>query len=163
MAGLQAPPGRAGGRIMASIPTEETAMERFRHIAIAASLLSGAAILGGCMSDGPTRAERLALVQANAGEPVRKIHYFSPIGWDKVDDEHIVVTMRPSEQYLMRLSGPCLDFAGAAPVIAISSQAGWVSAKFDRVTASGSPASCRIEEIRPIDVGALRAAQASGT
>ena len=139
-------------------------MERLRHIAIAASLLSGSALLAGCMTDGPTRAERLAAYQAHAGEPVDKIHYFSPLGWDKVDDEHIVVTMRPREQYLMRLSGPCLDFAGSAPAIAISSQAGWVSAKFDRVTASGSPASCRIEEIRPVDVRAMRAAdQVSGT
>ena len=139
-------------------------MERLRHIAIAASLLSGSLLLAGCMTGGPTRAESLAAYQAHAGEPVDKIHYFSPIGWDKVDDEHITVTMRPSEQYLMRLSGPCLDFAGAAPVIAISSQAGWVSAKFDRVTMAGSPLSCRIEEIRPVDVRAMRAAsQASGT
>ena len=139
-------------------------MERLRHIAIAASLLSGGMLLAGCMTDGPTRAEKLANYKANAGEPVDKIRYFSLLGWDKLDDDHIVVTTRPSEQYLMRLSGPCLDFAGGAPVIAISSQAGWVSAKFDRVTASGSPMSCRIEEIRPVDVRAMRAAdQVSGT
>ncbi len=138
-------------------------MERMRKLAVATAMLSGSALLGGCMTDGPTRAEQLAAYQAHAGEPVDKIRYFSPIGWDKVDDDHIVVTTRPSEQYLMRLSGPCLDFAGGAPVIAISSQAGYVSAKFDRVTASGSPMSCRIEEIRPVDVRAMRGDQVSGT
>ena len=139
-------------------------MERFRHIAIAASLLSGSLLLAGCMTGGPTRAESLAAYQAHAGEPVRQIRYLNPIGWDKIDDEHIVVTMRPREQYLMRLSGSCFDFSSSVPTIAISSQAGWVSAKFDRVTMAGSPLSCRIEEIRPVDVRAMRAAsQASGT
>ena len=63
-----------GGRIMGRIPFEEPAMERFRHIAIAASLLSGSLMLAGCMTDGPTRAERMAAYQAHAGEPVDKIH-----------------------------------------------------------------------------------------
>ena len=139
-------------------------MERLRSTTIAVALLFGSTLLGGCMTThGMTDAERLEAFQAHAGEPVDKIRYFSPIGWDKVDDDHIVVTTRPSEQYLMRLSGPCLDFAGGAPVIAISSQAGYVSAKFDRVTASGSPMSCRIEEIRPVDVRAMRGDQVSGT
>ena len=63
-------------------------MERLRHIAIAASLLSGSLVLAGCMTGGPTRAEQLAAYQAHAGEPVDKIHYFSPIGWDKVDSSN---------------------------------------------------------------------------
>jgi hypothetical protein len=138
-------------------------MERIHKSAVACALAAGAVLSGGCMGDGPTRAERLALLQANAGAPVDRIHYFNPIGWDEVDDNYILVTMRPSEQYLMRLSGPCLDYAGGAPTLAISSTGGYVSTKFDRVSAPGSPISCRIEEIRPVDVRALRAAQDSGT
>ena len=123
-------------------------------------------LLAGCMSDGPTRADRLAMYQSHAGAPVKKIHYYNPIGWEEVDDEHIVLTMRPKEVWLMRLSGPCLDFGQGSPALFVSSQAGVVSSGFDRVTLGGSDVSCRIEEIRPVDTMAMRAAekaQPSGT
>jgi hypothetical protein len=138
-------------------------MERMHKTLVLVATASTGLLLSACMAGGPTRAERLATFQAHAGAPVDKVRYFNPIGWDELDDEHIVVTMRPSEQYLMRLSGPCLQFSSGVPVIAISSTAGYVSTKFDRVTASGSTMSCRIEEIRPLDVAGLRADQASGT
>ena len=130
-----------------------------KHVRMMLAMLPAALLLAGCMSQGPTRAERLALYQAHAGEPVRKIHYYSPIGWEELDDDHIVLTMRPTEAYLLRLSGPCLDFAGGSPALAISSTAGYVSSGFDRVSVGGSNLSCRIEEIRPIDNKGLRAAR----
>lgn len=124
-------------------------------------------LVAGCMSGGATRAERLAAYQAHAGAPVRQIRYYSPIGWEEVDDEHILLTMRPRETYLMRLSGPCLDFDAGSPVLVISSTAGYVARGFDRVSVGASRLSCRIEEIRPLDMQAVRAAeakvQASGT
>jgi hypothetical protein len=122
--------------------------------------------LGGCTS-GPTRADRLAAYQAHAGAPVRQIRYYNPVGWEEVDDEHILLTMRPRETYLMRLSGPCLDFDAGSPVLVVSSTAGYVASGFDRVSVGASRLSCRIEEIRPLDMQAMRAAeaklQASGT
>jgi hypothetical protein len=125
------------------------------------------ALLAGCMSGGRTRAETLAVYQAHAGEPVRQIRYYSPIGWEEIDDEHILLTMRPRESYLMRLSGPCLDYDAGSPVLVVSSTAGYVASGFDRVSLGQSHLSCRIEEIRPLDVQAMRAAeanvQASGT
>ena len=120
-----------------------------------------AMLLAGCMTGGPTRAERLAAYQAHAAAPVKQIRYYSPIGWEEVDDDHILLTMRPREAYLMRLSGPCLDFDGGSPVLAVSSTAGYVASGFDRVSLGGSNISCRIEEIRPVDVAAMRAAQAN--
>jgi hypothetical protein len=132
---------------------------------IAAALLSGSVLLGGCMTThGMDDAERLAAYQAHAGEPVRKVRYYHPIDWNEVDGSHLVITMRPSEQYLMRLSGACLDWRSGPPVISLTSTAGYVTAGFDRLSVSGSQLVCRIEEIRPVDVRAMRAAgQVSGT
>jgi hypothetical protein len=107
--------------------------------------------LAACAS-GMTRAERLSLYEANAGEPVARINFFSPQAWEEIDDNHIAVTMRPKEVYLMRLSGPCLNYDNGAAGMLISTQTGaWVQAKFDRVS-FGSNFSCRIEEIRPLFV-----------
>ena len=130
--------------------------------------LSATLLLAGCMSNGGTRAERLAAYQSHAGAPVKQIRYYNPIGWEEVDDDHILLTMRPKEVWLMKLSGPCLDFGNSSPALAISSQAGFVSSGFDRVSIGGSNLSCRIEEIRPVDTMAMREAeraraQASGT
>ena len=118
---------------------------------------------GGCatvprMSD----AERLSLYMAHAGEPVRDINYYTPIGWTEVDDQHIALQTRPSEEWLLTLSGPCLAHAMGNPALTISSQFNRVTSKFDRVSFGDPPFACRIEEIRPIDVKAMRAARAAG-
>ena len=119
---------------------------------------AAALVLAGCASSMP-RAERLALYEANASEPLTQVTYFSPQGWEEVDSKHILVTMRPREQYLLRLSGPCLDYDNGAATLFFSSQiGGFIQPKFDRITFAGSPISCRIEEIRGINVDGVRAA-----
>jgi hypothetical protein len=119
------------------------------------------AILGlaACASNRPSDADRLALYEAHAGAPVKQIRNYSAIGWDRVDGEHILLTMRPREVWLVRLSGPCLDWGSGSAQLELSSQTGWVVPKFDRVKIKGSPVTCRIEEIRPVDEKAVRAAQ----
>lgn len=137
---------------------------RSRPLAMLALL--PAVLLAGCMTNRPSEEEKLAAYQTHAGAPVKQIRYYSPIGWEEVDDQHLLLTMRPREVYLMRLSGPCLDYANGSPVLTVSSTAGFVSTGFDRVTMGASSPSCRIEEIRPVDIAAMRAlranAQASG-
>jgi hypothetical protein len=154
---------------MRTKPNKEAAMNipmssRLPMLAVVPAALL---LLAGCMSGGPTRAERLAAYQAHAGAPVRQIRYYNPVGWEEVDDEHILLTMRPRETYLMRLSGPCLDYNAGSPVLVISSTGGYVASGFDRISVGPSRLSCRIEEIRPVDLQAMHAAeskvQASGT
>ena len=106
------------------------------HWTLAAGI-AAAALLAGCASN-QTKAEKLAMYQAHASEPVRQVPYFSPQGWEEVDRDHIIVTMRPSEAYLMRLNGPCLDYDNGAAAMLISSTAGVVQPKFDRVSFPGS-------------------------
>lgn len=124
-------------------------------------VLSTLALASGCASDGGMRdADKLAMYQQHADVPLKNIPYNNnPIGWESVDDEHLLLTMTPRRVYLMKLSGPCLDYNAGAPVIAISSQAGRVSAGFDRVTIGDPRLSCRIEEIREVDMVAYRKAR----
>lgn len=122
--------------------------------------------LAACASTRMSDADRLALYSAHAGPPVSNIRYTNPIGWEKIDDEHLLLTMRPREAWLLRISGPCLDWAAGTPTIIVDQSLNRLNAKFDRISVPGNPASCRIEEIRPVDVAAVRAAradQASGS
>jgi hypothetical protein len=127
------------------------------------NLAAGAAatlLLAACASS-QTKAEKLAMYQSHASEPVKQVNYFSPQGWEEIDRDHILVTMRPTEVYLMRLNGPCLDFDNGAAAMLISNTAGVIQPKFDRVSFPGSSMSCRIEEIREIDMPAVRASNAN--
>jgi hypothetical protein len=121
--------------------------------------ISLAASLAACATTRMSDQERLALYNAHAGEPVRTIRYTSPLGWERVDDEHLVLNMRPTESWLLTVPGPCLDWGSASPVVSVSHQASIVSAGLDRITVPGVPAPCRITEIRPIDLAGLRAAR----
>lgn len=118
-----------------------------------------ALMLAGCATSRPSDADRLAMILAHAGEPVRQIRNFNAMGWDRVDDDHVLLSMRPRETWLLRLSGPCLDWGSGAPVLGFTSQGAHVIAKFDRILINGSPVSCRIEEIRPVDNKGMRAAE----
>ena len=115
--------------------------------------------LAACATNRPSDADRLALYEAHSGAPVKQIRFFNAMGWDRIDDEHVLLNMRPNETWLLKVSGPCLDWGSASPVLRLSSTGPYVMAKFDRILTEGSPVSCRIEEIRPVDVKALRAAQ----
>ena len=56
----------------------------------------------------------------------------------------------------MTLIGPCLDYDnGAAGMLNSTQTGGWVQAKFDRVS-FGTNMTCRIEEIRPLNIEGLR-------
>lgn len=123
------------------------------------AILIAAASLAACATTRMGEPEKLALYSSHAGAPLKTVRYSTPVGWDKVDDTHLLLTMRPREVYLLKISGPCLDWGAEQPTIHISSQAGIVSAKFDRITTPGVPVSCRIDEIRPVDIVAVRAAQ----
>ena len=119
--------------------------------------------LAACATNRMSDNDRLAMYQASAGEPVKQIRNTNAMGWDRVDDQHIVLNMRPTESWLLTVSGPCLDWGRGSPVLRLSSTGPYVMAKFDRILTEGSPASCRIEEIRPVDVKAMRAARDAAT
>ena len=122
--------------------------------------LSAALLLAGCATGRLSDSERLALYQQHAGAPVNQIRYQQPMGWDRIDDQHVVLQMRPNESWLLRLSGPCLQWGNGSPFIGLSTFSGMTLSRFDKVIAPGSQQlSCLIQDIRPLDVKALRAAE----
>ncbi len=125
-------------------------------------LLSSAVVafgLASCASYNLSDSERLALYEAHAGAPVQRINYVTPMGWIRVDDQHVAIDMRPRERWLMTVTGPCLSLGDGASSLRLSPSGAMVVSKFDQIHVSGSPMSCRIEEIRPVDVQAFRAAE----
>ena len=119
------------------------------------------AVLGAsaCASNRPSDADRLAMYEAHAGAPVKQIRNVNAMGWERVDDQHVILSTRPTESWLLEVSGPCLDWGSGSPLLRLSSTGPYVMAKFDRILTEGSPVSCRIEEIRPVDVNAVREAE----
>ena len=121
--------------------------------------LLAALSLAACATTGPSDSERLALYMAHAGEPVRQVRYINPMGWERVDGAHVLLNMRPKENWLLTLPGNCLDWGSGSPFLKVDTQTGWLMTKFDSVKIAGSPVSCRIDEIRPVDMKAVRAAE----
>lgn len=129
--------------------------------------------LTACASNRISDTDRLALYQAHAGAPVKQVRYLDPIGWDRIDDQHVVLQMRPNESWLLTLSGPCLNWSNGSPFLKVSVANGMTLTPFDKVIVADSQISCQIREIRPLDMKAVRAgenalredakAQASGT
>ena len=129
--------------------------------------------LSACAGNPISDTDRLALYQAHAGAPVKQVRYLPPIGWNRVDDQHVVLEMRPNENWLLSLSGPCLGWSSGSPFLQVSPSNGMTLTPFDKVVVPGSQVSCQIREIRPLDMKAVRAgedalrgkskAQASGT
>lgn len=129
-----------------------------KHIPLLLTALALAlSATAGYAEEGTRDAARLARYQPYAGEPVKNIPYYTPMNWEVIDDQNILVTMRPKVAYLMQINGPCVRDHRGSPVLVISSAAGRVSAGFDRITVGGHM-TCIIDEIRPIDLVAMRAA-----
>ncbi|OOG43713.1 DUF6491 family protein [Rhodanobacter sp. C05] len=126
-------------------------------------LLSGllaAGVLAGCSSVpyAQRQSQRQAEYAAAAGAPVRSFHFFSPLySWEALSDQQLAVYARPNQAWLLDVDGcPNLTFANA---IGLTSSFHDVSVRFDRVLTGRNGYPCTITQIRPIDVGRLRAAQ----
>ncbi len=107
--------------------------------------------------------QKYALYRDHAGEPVKSFRYFNDInGWTPLDERSLVVWTRPNQAYLLELTAPCRDL-DYAPAITLTNMMGEVSARFDKVLVRGGGSvpsiPCWIEEIRPVDVKAVRQAQ----
>lgn len=120
-------------------------------------------VLAACATTGMSDGEKLALYHAHAGEPVQSFRFTGRINsWTALGDAAVAVWTRPSEAWLLGLSGSCPDLRYSHS-IAVTSSMNRVSVGFDRVRplGSGQPMSipCQINEIRPLDVGAIRDAE----
>ena len=127
-------------------------------------MLGLAVLLSACSTTRLSDAETLALYRTHAGEPVKDFQYFGQInGWTPLGNTALAVWTKPSQAYLLELYGPCQDL-DYAPAISLSNFGSRVSARFDSVQVLGGGTgsiriACRIENIRPLDVKALKQAQ----
>lgn len=119
------------------------------------------ALLGACATTRMSEGDKVALYTDHAGPPVKSITYRTPISWERLDDSHLLLTMRPTQGLLVQLPPGCMSWIGSGPAISISNQAGFVSTGFDRVTsnAPGAPMGCVIQEMRPVDLVAAKTAR----
>ncbi|MHC5149296.1 DUF6491 family protein [Stenotrophomonas rhizophila] len=121
--------------------------------------------LAACASTGRlSTAQKLDLYRAHAGPPQQDMPLYGSLsGWTALGDSALAVWTRPSEGYLLDLTGPCqgLDYASA---IGLTSRIGRVSSRFDKVLVrdpTGGPVNlpCFISSIRKLDTKALRASE----
>jgi hypothetical protein len=127
------------------------------------TLLLGAVLLAGCATNAGLReSQELSLYQAHAGEPVDSFRYYGSISsWTLLGDTTLAIWPRPSRAYLVDVHGPCSDLS-FAQAISLSSRMGQVYARFDDViplSRGSGRFPCRIREIRPVDVKALKRAE----
>jgi hypothetical protein len=123
----------------------------------AASLVLLAA--SACATTRMSDTQKLALYQGQAGPPVKSVRYVDPIGWQRIDDLHLVLDVRPRESWLITMSGPCLGWGRSDQVISVRHNGGIVSSGLDSVDFLRSQISCRISEIRLVDPVAVRDAR----
>ena len=102
---------------------------------------------------------RLALYMDHSGAPVRRINYTTPVGWSRIDGWHFSLDLRPGERWLVTLSGPCLNWDHGAQTLDLEPLNGIMLSRFDKVKVGGENFVCRIQDIRPVDLEALRAAE----
>lgn len=132
------------------------------------AILAVAALLAAGAASFPARAveksDTRALYEAHAGAPVDRFRLFgSPTRWTALDDASLVVWTRPSEAWLLDLSGPCTDLQYAS-AIALTDTLGSVRVQFDKVLVSSRSLvklPCQITRIRPVDTRAVKAARAA--
>ena len=115
-------------------------------------------LASGCAASLPGPGERMARrlgeVERHAGAPIEEFHFWQMDRWESLGKSAIAVWTNPNEAYLITVRPPCagLDFADA---VGVSSTGRRVSRNFDFVTFEHQR--CRIAEIRPVDVKALKA------
>jgi hypothetical protein len=127
--------------------------------------LATALVLSACAS-GPSlsTADRLALYQSHAGQPVQGFQLPRNFRWTGLGDQAIAVWGLGNQGHLLEMRTRCSGL-GFASRIHITNSMGRVSARFDRVTPLNSTGtnlqqtSCTIWTIRPLDVASINDAQ----
>jgi hypothetical protein len=130
----------------------------FRSSLVAAGVLAFAS-LPGCATNHPEReSQRQAAYRAATGAPVRSFRFFGSLySWEPLGDRQLAVYTRPNQAWLLDVPG-CneLPFATA---IGLTSNMHEVTTGFDHVLTGRGNIPCTITQIRPVDMGKLKAAR----
>ena len=115
--------------------------------------------VAGCAGMSSTRApsEALTRYQSVAGPSVQFLPFWRLEEWEAVDDEHLVVWTSRREAWLLQVWPNCNGLI-SSPTIALTSSVHRVYANIDKVLLAQHEV-CRIQDIRSIDVAALKRAR----
>ena len=107
-------------------------------------------------------AQRKAFVSQFAGETKSSMPFFRSYDFEPLGDDALLLWESPGRAYLLDIEDFCPDLP-SAQAIAINNKGSTVNARFDSITVltRGQQATdrCRILEIRPVDVKAMKAAE----
>ena len=123
--------------------------------------LTLAAALAACSSvpRAEREAQRRADYEAAAGPSQRSFRYFGNLwSWEPLGKDLLVIYTRPSEAWLLTVSG-CTDLE-YTNAIGLTSSFRQVSVGFDKVLTGRRDFPCTITGIRPVNVKQLKASQA---
>ncbi|HET7359087.1 MAG TPA: DUF6491 family protein [Rhodanobacteraceae bacterium] len=102
--------------------------------------------------------DQAADYRAAAGAPVGSFNYLSSLySWEPLDDHTLVVYTRPTQAWLLTVT-PCPDLQTTFS-IGVTQHVSQVSTGIDSILTSRGQYPCRIQQIRPIDMAKLHAAQ----
>src|SRR5581483_1787852 len=151
------------------MPVRSTPMKAITPIKAGAVALLLSAAQCTCAQQPPRSADTAAPTAADTGSRHTGIDYskyvvrtvgmfsFSSLyDWDSNDPSHAVVWTTPFEAYRLTLLGPCFELQHA-PIIALTSNGGTVTAGLDSVLVRGDR--CTIQTIEKLDAKAISAAR----
>lgn len=121
-------------------------------------MVAGLAVAGAAHAD--TRAtmqETLERYTPFVGEPVEAFTFWSLHKWKPAGPTKLIVWPTIKDAYLVTVEDPCPRLEWARGIGLSSQQSHQVRVRTDYVETGGQR--CRIEEIRPIDLEAMNAAQ----
>jgi Family of unknown function (DUF6491) len=135
----------------------ETAMN-IKHLALASLALG--LLAQPVLADKKSRADRFeqrrALVTEFAGAPRASVSFMRHYDFEPLGEHTLLLYESINRAYLLEIEDFCPELTSALS-IGIDNKTSTLSAKFDSVKVRGR--SCRILEIRPVDVKAMKAAQ----
>ena len=120
------------------------------------ALALGALTMTSASANSARDAERKAQVMAFAGEPVSSIRYIGTHEWEAIGDHSLLLWETNRRAYFVDLDPTCNDLKWVMNV-AVVAHGLTLDAKFDKILVGDK--TCMIQEIRPVDVKGLKAAE----
>lgn len=126
-------------------------MSRFT---VAISLALGLLMAAPASADSAKYEQRMAQVLAHAGAPVDSVGYRGTYDWEPLGDHSLLLWETRRRAYFVDVEPLCDEMPWAQSIV-VDFQNLMLHSRFDKILVRGR--SCRIYEIRPVDVKGLQA------
>ena len=106
-----------------------------------------------------TEQKNLTRFEQFAGAPVESFDMWSLYQWQSLGPDRLAVWSAVNDVWLLKVSQPCIRLEDTSAIKITSQMTHKVTARFDYVDFAAQH--CQIQEIRPVDYGAMRHAAAA--